>query len=44
MQVKENSVGDKDLERFVELYRKSKDITEYISPSDKQFIETHKDK
>lgn len=44
MQVEENPVVDKERETFMDLYRKSKDIIEYLSASDKQFIETHKDK
>lgn len=44
MQVEENPVVDKERETFMDLYRKSKDIIEYLSESDNQFIETHKDK
>lgn len=44
MQVEGNTVMEKERETFKELYRKSKDIIEYLSESDKQFIETHKDK
>lgn len=43
MQVEENPVMEKEREAFRELYRKSKDIIEYLSEVEKEFIETHKD-
>ena len=44
MEVEGNPLMEKEKKQFIDLYRKSKDIIEYLSESDKQFIETHKDK
>ena len=44
MEVEGNPLMEKEKKQFIDLYRKSKDITEFLSEEDLEFIKTHKDK